>query len=77
MKNKSILLYVAITVICFNTACHKCVECTEVNSAGGKEIEYREVCGKKTQIDEYRLYMEGNVNPKNKVQCTERKTALF
>jgi hypothetical protein len=53
------------------------VECIEYNSVGGKDIEYPEICGKKTQIDDYRKYMEDNVNPDNKVKCKERKTTLF
>jgi hypothetical protein len=77
MKNKSLILVAFVSCLLLNTACHKCVECTELNSAGGKEIEWPEVCGKKKEIDDYRKYMEGVVNPKNKVQCTERKTTLF
>lgn len=77
MRNKTLVSLMLLTALFFNTACHKCVECTETNPAGGKAIEYPEICGKKKEIDEYRNYMENNVNPDNKVKCTERKTTLF
>jgi hypothetical protein len=77
MKNKSVSLCIILLVLFIGTSCHKCVECIEYNSVGGKDIEYPEICGKKTQIDDYRKYMEDNVNPDNKVKCTERKTTLF
>ena len=77
MKNKALTLITILSFLLISTACHKCVECTEMNSAGGKTIEWPEVCGKKKVIDDYRKYMESVVDPKNKVQCTERKTTLF
>ncbi len=77
MKNKPLVFIAIICSLFFNTACHKCVECTELNSAGGKVIEWPETCGKKKVIDDYRKYLESIVNPKNKVQCTERKTTLI
>jgi hypothetical protein len=78
MKYKSFaFLTFFIATLLLQSACHKCVECTETASSGEKEIEYPEVCGKKSQIDDYRKYMENNVNPSNKVKCTERKTTLF
>lgn len=77
MRNKFILILTIGFALFLNTGCHKCVECTESNSVGGKEIEYPEICGKKNDIDDYRKYMEDNVNPDNKVKCTERKTTLF
>jgi hypothetical protein len=77
MKHKS-LAFLAITLSIFlNTACHKCVECTEFNSAGKKVLQWPETCGKKKVIDDYRKYIESIVNPNNKIQCTERKTTLF
>ena len=66
-----------ISVVFLTTACHKCVECTETNSAGKRSIEWPEICGKKKDIDNYRKYMENNVNPDNKITCEERKTTLF
>lgn len=77
MKNKSVAFLSLVIALFFNTACHKCVECTEMNAVGGNEIEYPEICGKKDDINEYRKYMENNVNPDNKVKCKERKTTLF
>lgn len=77
MKNKTLAYLLIASAICINTACHKCVECKELNTAGGNEIIWPEVCGKKKEIDDYRKYMEGVVDPGNKVQCTERKTTLF
>jgi hypothetical protein len=53
------------------------VQCTEYNPAGKKELEYRETCGKKDEIDDYRIERENNLNPNNKVKCEERKTTLF
>jgi hypothetical protein len=77
MKNKSIVFLTLMTSLLLNSACHKCVECTEINAVGDKELQWPETCGKKKEIDEYRLFMEGTVNPGNKVKCTERKTTLF
>jgi hypothetical protein len=77
MKYKTLVFSILTGALFLNTACHKCVECTEMNAAGGKEIEYPEICGKKADIDDYRKYMEDNVNTSNKVKCTERKTTLF
>lgn len=77
MNTKTLLLIVLVVITFVGTSCHKCVECIEYNSQGGKEIEYPEICGKKTEIDDYRKYQEDNVNPDNKVKCKERKTTLF
>ena len=77
MKYKFPFLLIIVSSMLLNTACHKCVECTELNASGGDEIEYPEICGKKKDISDYRKYMENNVNPDNKVKCTERKTTLF
>jgi hypothetical protein len=77
MKNKFPFLLLLAGSLFLNTACHKCVECTELNPAGAEEIKYPEICGKKKDIYDYRNYMENNVNPKNKVKCKERKTTLF
>jgi hypothetical protein len=77
MKIKPLGLFAIALALFLNTGCHKCVECTETNSAGGNHILWPEVCGKKKVIDDYRKYMESIVDPGNKVQCTERKTTLF
>jgi hypothetical protein len=77
MKNKFFIFATIISCILLNTACHKCVECTEFNSAGKKVLQWPETCGKKKEIEDYRKFMESVVNPNNKVQCTERKTTLF
>ncbi|HRG59914.1 MAG TPA: hypothetical protein PK323_13240 [Bacteroidia bacterium] len=77
MNTKTLILIAVATFAFIGTSCHKCVECIEYNSQGGKDIEYPEICGKKAEIDDYRKYQEGNVNPGNKVKCEERKTTLF
>jgi len=77
MKNKALILVTILSCILLNTACHKCVECTEFNSAGEKVLQWPETCGKKKEIEDYRQFMESVVNPNNKVQCTERRTSLF
>ncbi|MFN4811220.1 MAG: hypothetical protein ACK5P4_02335 [Bacteroidota bacterium] len=75
---RSIIFYTAILTLLFaSSACRKCVQCTEYNPAGKKELQYRETCGKKDEIDDYRIEQENNVNPNNKVKCEERKTTLF
>jgi len=77
MKNKTLSLLSILTAILISTACHKCVECTESTTNGGKVLEWPEICGKKKEIDEHRKYMESIVNPGSKVKCVERKTTLF
>lgn len=77
MNTKTLFLLAVVSLSIIGTSCHKCVECTEYNSQGGKDTEYPEICGKKDEIDDYRKYQEGNVNPGNKVKCEERKTTLF
>jgi hypothetical protein len=77
MKNNKLTFLTLLAGMLINSACHKCVECTEINSAGGNDYEWPEICGKRKEIDDYRKYMESSVNPQNKVQCTERKTTLF
>jgi hypothetical protein len=77
MKNKRLLFLILVAAVCLNTACHKCVECIETNALGKSTTEWPEICGKKKDIDNYRKYMENNVDPDNKVKCEERKTTLF
>lgn len=76
--NRTLFSNLIILVALFSLAsCHRCVECVEQTSAGGKVIEWPEICGKKTEIQEKRKFMESVVNPGNKVKCTERKTSLL
>lgn len=77
MKNKFLLPVCLLLIVLMGSACHKCVECIEYNSVGGKALEYPEVCGKRDDIDTYRKHMEEGQNPGNNVKCEERKTTLF